>query len=668
MAGANFGSPGGLAELAKRAVQYHQAGNLVEAENCYRQVLAIEPDHFDSLHLLGVVAQQSGRSDLAVNLISKAIALGDRAKSDKKIGSRSSSRGRKHAVAPRDLAVAHSNLSIVLMSTNRPIEALRAIQRSLQLAETENTKLLFVQGVRALNAVPEDIDLRDHLARALSEPWGRPIYLARFAANVIKSHGTTAARIRRFAAANTGRHPAQNPIGSTELADISSDRLLRTLLETTVVFDIDLERYLTAVRTAMLTMACSVVDHRECGKDILRFLCALACQCFINEYVFVCNDREQEVVKQLHFKVASALDSGAPVSELWLAAFAAYCPLTSLSAANLLAQRRWSDPVTKLMTQQVREIEQERQLFASVPRLTAIGEGTSHAVRQQYEENPYPRWIKASPVGQPTTLAAHLREQFPLVDSRLLPPAEASEILIAGCGTGQHSIEVARQFKGARVLAIDLSLTSLSYAMRKTRELSLKNIEYAQADILQLGTLGRQFDVIEASGVLHHLAEPMVGWRALLSLLRPGGFMRLGLYSKLARRDLTAARALIAQRDYGSSPEEIRDCRQEIASVGENTVLARVAEWGDFFCTSTCRDLLFHVTEHQLTLLEISAFLRQNQLQFLGFMLPRATQESFRRRFPDDTTMTNLSNWHTFETENPTTFREMYEFWVRKAS
>ena len=97
-------------------------------------------------------------------------------------------------------------------------------------------------------------------------------------------------------------------------------------------------------------------------------------------------------------------------------------------------------------------------------------------------------------------------------------------------------------------------------------------------------------------------------------------------------------------------------------------MLARVAEWGDFFSTSTCRDLLFHVTEHQLTLLEISAFLPQNQLQFLGFMLPRATQESFRRRFPDDTTMTNLSNWHTFETDNPTTFREMYEFWVRKAS
>ena len=194
----------------------------------------------------------------------------------------------------------------------------------------------------------------------------------------------------------------------------------------------------------------------------------------------------------------------------------------------------------------------------------------------------------------------------------------------------------------------------------------MKNIEYAQADILHLGTVGRTFDVIEASGVLHHLAEPMVGWRVLLSILRPGGFMRLGLYSKAARRDLAPARSFIAQRGYGSTPEDIRLCRQELTKIGQNSSLARIAEWGDFFSTSTCRDLLFHVQEHQLTLPEISAFLQQNHLQFLGFILSLATQQNFRRRFSDDVTMTNLANWHIFEIENPATFIDMYEFWIRK--
>jgi SAM-dependent methyltransferase len=665
-AGAAFDPSAGIAELSRRAIHCHQAGNLLEAETYYRQILAVDPNHFDSLHLLGVAAHQSGRSDLAANLIGKAIALKTRGDDDKKVGSGLSFRGRRQAFGPRELAVAHSNLSIVLMSLDRPIEALRAIQRSLQLAETENTKLLFVQCVRALNSVSEDVDLRDNLARALSEPWGRPIDLARFAAHLVKRDGKTAAHIRRFIAAGEERRPPQDLLDPIELADISSDRLLRALLETTVIVDVDLERYLTAVRSAMLAMASGVVEHRERDKDILRFFCALACQCFINEFAFACSDQEQELTQRLRKLVADALDSAASVPELSLVAVAAYSPLASLSTANLLAQRRWSDPVARLIAVQVREVEQERQLRASVPRLTAISQGASLAVRQQYEENPYPRWVKASPVGQSTTISAHLREQFPFIDPRTLPTTEAAEILISGCGTGQHSIETARQFKGARLLAIDLSLTSLCYALRKTRELGLKNIEYAQADILQLGALGRTFDVIEASGVLHHLVDPMAGWRILLSILRPGGFMRLGLYSKLARRDLAPARAFITQGGYGSSPEEIRLCRQELTRPGRNPTLARVADWADFFSTSTCRDLLFHVQEHQLTLPEIGAFLQQNQLQFLGFTLPRATQGSYRRRFADAAALTNLANWHVFETENPTTFTAMYEFWIRK--
>ena len=203
--------------------------------------------------------------------------------------------------------------------------------------------------------------------------------------------------------------------------------------------------------------------------------------------------------------------------------------------------------------------------------------------------------------------------------------------------------------------------------MRKTQELGLKNVEYAQADILQLGGIGRTFDVIEASGVLHHLSAPMAGWRVLLSMLRPGGFMRLGLYSKLARRELDAARAFIAQRGYGRTAEEVRRCRQELASFGEDAALAKVLDWGDFYNTSECRDLLFHVQEHQISLPEIEDFLRQNELRFFGFILSNDVRGQFRSRFPNDTTLANLAFWHIFETENPATFRGMYQFWVQKA-
>src|SRR5262249_57552107 len=102
------------------------------------------------------------------------------------------------------------------------------------------------------------------------------------------------------------------------------------------------------------------------------------------------------------------------------------------------------------------------------------------------------------------------------------------DILIAGCGTGQQSIDFARNLIDARVMAVDISLASLGHAQRKTNELGLKNIEYGQADIDKLDTLGRTFDRIETMGGLHHLPHPPPGWRGLLSFLLPPALIRGG--------------------------------------------------------------------------------------------------------------------------------------------
>ena len=66
------------------------------------------------------------------------------------------------------------------------------------------------------------------------------------------------------------------------------------------------------------------------------------------------------------------------------------------------------------------------------------------------------------------------------------------------------------------VTAVDLSRASLAYAQRKTSELGITNVKYLQADILNLGELGQGFDIIESAGVLHHMNDPMAGWRVLV--------------------------------------------------------------------------------------------------------------------------------------------------------
>ena len=66
------------------------------------------------------------------------------------------------------------------------------------------------------------------------------------------------------------------------------------------------------------------------------------------------------------------------------------------------------------------------------------------------------------------------------------------KVLVAGCGTGQHILIVCN-YHNAKILGVDLSLKSLSFAKRQTNELGIDNVEYLQADILQLNNLGKKF-------------------------------------------------------------------------------------------------------------------------------------------------------------------------------
>jgi trans-aconitate methyltransferase len=239
--------------------------------------------------------------------------------------------------------------------------------------------------------------------------------------------------------------------------------------------------------------------------------------------------------------------------------------------------------------------------------------------------------------------------------------------LIAGCGTGQRSIAMARKFGAASMLAVDLSLASLGYARRKSGELGLA-IAYAQADILELQSSGRAFDFIESLGVLHHLADPFAGWARLLSLLRPGGFMLLGLYSEMARRPVLAARAMLAERGFGDSAQDIRSFRQDLIQSGDTRTYASILESEDFFSLSACRDLLFHVQEQCMTLAQIAGFIQSHKLRLLGLVLDDAVLAAYRKRFPQDRAATDLTCWEAFETDHPGLFGGMYIFWIQKPS
>ena len=464
--------------------------------------------------------------------------------------------------------------------------------------------------------------------------------------------------IRNTMAAWPRRLPADQLLGRSGLAAVAGDPLLLCLLQSVPVRDIALERTLTSLRAALLAAAAHAADD-----SVLAFCCALAKQCFINEYVFATTPDEDAQVERLKAALGDAIASGADIPPMQLAALAMYWPLHALPSAEALLARTWPPALADLLTQQLREPLHERALRASIARLTAIDDDVSLRVQQQYEANPYPRWVHVAGQVVPTTIGEYLHGMFPTAVVVPLPETGAIEVLVAGCGTGWHAVEFAQKFDGVRVLAADLSLSSLSYAKRNTPAALATRIDYAQADILKLGSLGRSFDLIDASGVLHHMADPVQGWRILLTLLRPRGLMHLGFYSELGRRDVVAARAFIAERGYGSTPAEIRRCRQDLL----DTPLRSVARFNDFFSTSECRDMLFHVQEGRLTIPAIKNFLAEHGLRFLGFEFDAATSQKYRALFANaGWSMTDLDRWHALEIEYPDTFASMYQFWLQK--
>ena len=407
------------------------------------------------------------------------------------------------------------------------------------------------------------------------------------------------------------------------------------------------------------------------GIEMLLF--GLSRQCFNNEYLWNSTDAEERLLMLLLSEVevmwnefSGSVLSPALALRIWMISM--YRPLhaTLCQKSDDMVSAVLAGPYLKQVLEiQYAEFWQEQRIKAGIKSLTPIAAGVSAEVRQQYEENPYPRWQSLPPVDSvPPSVSLGRLFAEGSIPGYLDQPMQ---ILIAGCGTGRHSIQTASKFQASHITAIDLSLTSLAYAARKTAELRIENVEYFQADIMALGQLEKRFHIIESIGVLHHLENPLAGWRALVSLLTPGGLMHIALYSQIARTKLNFARDHIKQVGLGNDAVSIRDFRQQVLSAPAGTALAEVAQLGrDFYSLSNCRDLLFHVQEHQFTLLQLASALEELGLDFMVMEADPWTLEAYSRFNPADPRGTDLESWHRFELESPLTFAGMYQFWCQK--
>jgi Flp pilus assembly protein TadD/SAM-dependent methyltransferase len=434
--------------------------------------------------------------------------------------------------------------------------------------------------------------------------------------------------------------------------------LLLALLENAIVCDVGLERLLRRVRDSALE-AWSQTGLAGCPDALLELLCALAQQCFHNEYVYPETGTQAALLE----KLAARVRGGATPAEVAL--LACYRPLRGI--AGLVQPRTDAPAFARVWQRQVAEPAAEAALARAIPALTPIRDATSVAVRGQYEENPYPRWYRA-PARLDGTLSLQrlIAELFPHFDTRRLTAPPRPAVLVAGCGTGHHAIDVAGALN-SRVLAVDLSLASLAYAVRRCREIGLADVQFAQADLLELGCVEERFDLVVCGGVLMALRDPLAGWRVLVSLLQPGGAMKISVYSDIAHREITAARELVAGLGLKPDLAGIRAARELILALPQGHPLRHLTSIVDFYSASEFRDMVMHVQEIRFTTGLLREYIATLGLEFLGFDdLKEGVMRRYRERFPGDPKATSLECWGRFEEEHPRTFAKMYQFWVFK--
>ncbi|MBF0382872.1 MAG: tetratricopeptide repeat protein [Magnetococcales bacterium] len=647
-----------------------EQGKLQEAVASFQKAISIKPDLVEPHNNLGITLHSQWKLDAAVASFQKAISIKpDYAAAHSNLGNAFRDQGElKTAIASYQKALsikpdfpeAHYNFGNCLLMVGETIAAFHHYRNAIKIDQTNSQ---FWSGYAKCLEMISFTSYQQEYSQELLYMLEQPTVLQTRVAKSIMSHlhhHPTLKQIAEYISTNSLR---QNI--SCTIRKLSNIQLLLNLLEMTTINDAVLEQILTQTRATILQ---ELLDQKS-EEPIQRFHAALAIHCFNNEYIFFETAKEKQQINELQQLIITLQKNNQSIPSLWIAILGCYIPLHTTSFAEILLESEWPADIVKVLGRQIIEPREEQALRQQIHRIASIQNTITENVQYQYEENPYPVWNKPGISAQPREVKQVLRDilfKFANIDGEI---SKEPKILIAGCGTGQQAIQAASRFKDSHLTAVDLSLSSLSYAKRKTQTFDSLDINYIQCDIYNLKKLGEEFDVIECRGVLHHLADPMEGWKILVDILRPNGLMKIGLYSKIARSGIIKTWEMIKERGYSPTPDDIRQCRQEIMNMTPDMDqdIYRNINSVDFYSMSGCRDLIFHAQETQFTLLEIDEALQTLGLRFLGFEFhDMSAINKFCELYPEKKLLQSLTQWHDFEEKNTNTFSRMYEFWVQK--
>jgi len=232
-----------------------------------------------------------------------------------------------------------------------------------------------------------------------------------------------------------------------------------------------------------------------------------------------------------------------------------------------------------------------------------------------YERHPYP-----PPVDDMDVYRRSWDDRRRRAESHLFWPAEPyredRRMLVAGCGTTQAAHYAAR-WPRAQVIGIDVSAKSIAFTQELKRKHELDNLEVRRVAVERAAELGQAFDHVVCTGVLHHLADPDVGLRALRDVLAPTGALNIMVYAPYGRVGVYMLQDYCRRLGIGGTESEIRDLAASLKALPPDHPLAPLLRNSpDFADTAGLADALLHPQDRSYSVPQLLDFLDRAGLAF----------------------------------------------------
>lgn len=237
-------------------------------------------------------------------------------------------------------------------------------------------------------------------------------------------------------------------------------------------------------------------------------------------------------------------------------------------------------------------------------------------IRSFYEAHPYPPPVPQID-GDIDAWSDGVRRRFE--HSRAWPTVafgDAPSILVAGCGTSQ-AVRYAVRYPGAEVVGIDVSDHSLEASRRLADHHGVGNLELRNLPIEDAARLDHRFDLVVSTGVLHHLADPAVGFRALRDRLTDRGALRVMVYGRFGRFGIELLQEFSRRLGVEPTESEIEQLTDTLRELPLGHPISHVLrDTADFRDPGALADALLNPRERSYTVPELLAELDGAGLRF----------------------------------------------------